>query len=461
MAEYFYGITDTGKRRSRNEDTFFVHETGDKKYIVACVIDGVGGYRGGELAAAIARSIIIRHLKKITSDVKETLLEAIVAANTKIQEQKKQGENEKMACVLTCTVVDIPNNKLWYAHVGDTRIYLLRDASLVKISTDHSAIGFLEETGRLSEEEAMRHPRRNEINKALGFEEDIAVIDDFIETGESPFLPGDTILLCSDGLTDMINSSAITSVLISGNDLSRQARSLIDAANNAGGNDNITAVLIRNNKPLLPKEQSFPPKKKSSDNTDDVQEEEKTLQGKEKRARSKSSKHISTMIFVITSILIAVLAVAFQKKAKPVITKYSPVASIEKDKVLEQLVLKVTDTVKRYALPGSNNLITIPVTITINKDSFYLYGNGTTLMAGDAFKGIAFNILPGAKQIIIDSVVFKNFDVGILVHRNNVVLKNVRFINCRVPMQYDLTLPDTTISGKFIDTIFTKQSKGH
>ncbi len=166
-----------------------------------------------------------------------------------------------MACVLTCVVADIKNNKLWYSHVGDTRIYLLRDHSLVKISTDHSAIGFLEESGRLSEEEAMRHPRRNEINKALGFEEDIAVIEDFIETGESPFLPGDTILLCSDGLTDMVNSSEITTVLNSDMSLSVKTKSLIDAANNAGGNDNITVVLIENNKQPERKKQPLPVRK--------------------------------------------------------------------------------------------------------------------------------------------------------------------------------------------------------
>ena len=139
---------------------------------------------------------------------------AIIAANDKINEEKKEaGINERMACVLTCVVADIKNNKCWYAHVGDTRVYLLRDHSLVKISKDHSDVGFLEESGRLSEEEAMRHPRRNEINKALGFEEDISTPEDFIETGESPFLPGDLLLLCSDGLTDMISSGSIMQVL--------------------------------------------------------------------------------------------------------------------------------------------------------------------------------------------------------------------------------------------------------
>src|SRR5665213_2320352 len=248
MAEYYYGITDKGKCREKNEDTFFAREIINNRFLVAGVIDGVGGYEGGDIAAGIARSVIMKNLETLSENVIEGLRQAIIAANDKINEEKKvAGINERMACVLTCVVADIKNNKCWYAHVGDTRIYLMRDHSLVKISKDHSVVGFLEESGRLSEEEAMRHPRRNEINKALGFEQDISSPEDFIETGESPFLPGDQLLLCSDGLTDMISSEAIMSRLTSEKDISSKAGSLINAANDAGGNDHITAVLVENN----------------------------------------------------------------------------------------------------------------------------------------------------------------------------------------------------------------------
>lgn len=215
MAEYFYGITDKGKRREKNEDTFFVREISSTTLLIAGVIDGVGGYQGGDIAAEIARSVILEKLESISGgNVIESLREAIITANAKINETKKeQAVNEQMACVLTCMVADKKNNICWFAHVGDTRLYLLRDHSLVKLSNDHSVVGFLEESGRLSEEEAMRHPKRNEINKALGFEENIT--KDFIETGESPFLPGDQLLLCSDGLTDMINSATILQVMTS------------------------------------------------------------------------------------------------------------------------------------------------------------------------------------------------------------------------------------------------------
>ncbi len=257
MAEYFYGITDKGKRREKNEDTFFAREIPGTQLLVAGVIDGVGGYQGGDIAAEIARSVILKSLETISGDVIESLRQAIIAANVKINEAKKEeAANEQMACVLTCMVADKKNNTCWYAHVGDTRIYLLRDHSLVKLSKDHSAVGFLEESGRLSEDEAMRHPRRNEINKALGFEEDISSPEDFIETGESPFLPGDQLLLCSDGLTDMIDSAKIMQVLIAENDMACKARALVDAANEAGGNDNITVVLVQNDN--WPKEKPEP-----------------------------------------------------------------------------------------------------------------------------------------------------------------------------------------------------------
>ena len=120
-----------------------------------------------------------------------------------------------MACVLTLVLADVEENKFYYAHVGDTRLYLLRDNSLVKVSNDHSFVGFLEDNGRLTEEAAMRHPKRNEINKALGFDEEQLLQPDYIETAESPFLPSDILLLCSDGLSDMINQKTITSILTS------------------------------------------------------------------------------------------------------------------------------------------------------------------------------------------------------------------------------------------------------
>src|SRR5687767_15515119 len=167
MAETFFGITDTGKLRKNNEDTFIAEPVSNGQLIAACVIDGVGGYAGGELAARLAREAIIGHLNVIPDDIVNIIKGALVFANEKIYKEKQVSEqNEQMACVVTLALADVSNNKFYYAHVGDTRLYLLRDKTLVKVTSDHSVVGFLEESGRLSEEAAMNHPKRNEINKA-------------------------------------------------------------------------------------------------------------------------------------------------------------------------------------------------------------------------------------------------------------------------------------------------------
>ncbi len=461
MGEYFYGITDKGKRREKNEDTFFVREIINKQFLVACVIDGVGGYQGGDVAAAIARSVIMKHLETLSKDVIVNLQQAIVAANTKINEQKKAGaKNERMACVLTCAVADIKNNKCWYAHVGDTRIYLLRDHSLIKISKDHSAVGFLEESGRLSEEEAMRHPRRNEINKALGFEEDITIADDFIETGESPFLSGDLLLLCSDGLTDMISSGTITSVLTSNKNLAAKAKALVDAANDAGGNDNITAVLVENNKqPIQKPEPVIVERKKDTIATVMVDNEVSPL--KDIATVKKNSRNlVSFLTLFLMMLLVVLLMVVSQKKNKPAAN--SAVAAVQSPKKIneqfQQLVSHLNDSTKTYLFQQKGTILELNDPIVINKDSFRLSGNGATITADSLYKGPAIIINSAAKHIVLDSLIFKNFDVGIVVQKNNITLRHIRFINCRVPVQYSFSFRDSVVSGRFKDSIFITNS---
>jgi serine/threonine protein phosphatase PrpC len=263
MAKNFVGLTDTGRQRTNNEDTF-IAEVLPKPFITACVIDGLGGYEGGEVAAALAREAIVNTLSRGADDIISLLKQSIIYASQSIQEAKKNPSNENynhMACVVTLSLVDIAGNKFYYAHVGDTRLYLLRDKSLIKITKDQSFVGFLEDNGRLTEEEAMQHPKRNEINKALGF--DMAVdATDYIETGESPFLPGDMLLLCSDGLTDMINSQTMTNILNSDQSLQQKATALVQSANDAGGNDNITVVLVQNDKKQIQQEAIKPASQK-------------------------------------------------------------------------------------------------------------------------------------------------------------------------------------------------------
>jgi serine/threonine protein phosphatase PrpC len=252
MADQFFGLTDTGKQRDNNEDTFIAQQSAGNRFIIACVIDGVGGYTGGEVAAALAREAILQRLDKPSGEIIPLIIDCFNQANENILKEKKQNhEYSSMACVATLALIDIEHNQFYYAHVGDTRLYLLRDASLVKISHDQSFVGFLEDSGRLTEEEAMNHAKRNEINKALGFETSLAKDSEYIETGQSPFLPGDMLLLCSDGLTDMVGTAEITGIITQNSSLKDKCRELITAANQHGGKDNITVVLAQNNREAI------------------------------------------------------------------------------------------------------------------------------------------------------------------------------------------------------------------
>ncbi|MDE3185055.1 MAG: serine/threonine-protein phosphatase [Bacteroidota bacterium] len=462
MAEYFYGITDKGKRREKNEDTFFAREIPGTQLLVAGVIDGVGGYQGGDIAAEIARSVILESLESISGDnVIESLRQAIIAANKKINEAKKEEPaNELMACVLTCVVADKKNHICWYAHVGDTRIYLLRDDSLVKLSNDHSVVGFLEESGRLSEDEAMRHPRRNEINKALGFEEDISLPEDFVETGESPFLPGDQLLLCSDGLTDMINSAKIMQVLIAENDIASKVQALVDAANEAGGNDNITAILIQNDNWPNQKGEPLVIERKKAETATPVITNEALPKTELNRAKKKSRRIMALMVIILIGLGAVSLTAAFQKNKKKV-TPNPVTLTIEKkpNGRLTQLEASVSDLSKSYSLPRDKATLPLNAPLTISKDSFYLSGNGAVFVAGNSYTGPAFIIDAAVKNMVLDSVVFQNFDVGLVIQKNNITFRHVRFINCRIPVQYVVAFKDSVISGKFKDSLFITPTK--
>jgi serine/threonine protein phosphatase PrpC len=461
MAEYFYGITDKGKCREKNEDTFFAREIINNRFLVAGVIDGVGGYEGGDIAAGIASSVILQNLETISEDVIDALRHAIIAANLKINEEKRETSiHEQMACVLTCVVADIQNNKCWYAHVGDTRIYLIRDHSLVKISKDHSVVGFLEESGRLSEEEAMRHPRRNEITKALGFEEDIDTPEDFIETGESPFLPGDVLLLCSDGLTDMVSSGTIMKVLTSEKSLDSKAKALVEAANAAGGNDNITAVLVENNSWPKQKPELISPKRKKNKIATPF-ETNKSMPIEDRTPPKKNRQTTIAFLAVLLILLAAVfISVGFQKNNKSTLANISPFKTEKKkDGQLLQLISHANDSSKNYALSPGNTRLELAGPIVITKDSFRLSGYGAVLMADSLYKGPAFIVNATAKHIVLDSLIFQNFDIGIIIQKNNITFRNIRFINCRVPVQYLVSFPDSVISGRFKDSIFITKSK--
>ena len=134
-------------------------------------------------------------------------------------------------------------------------------------------------------------------------------------------------------------------------------------------------------------------------------------------------------------------------------------AAKEKNQQLPELISHVNDSSKTYAVPAIKTNLEIADPIIINKDSFRLSGNGVKLIADSLYKGPAFIINPGAKHIVLDSLVLENFDVGIVVQKNNITFRKVRFTNCRIPVQYLLSFPDSVLSGRFKDSIFITQSK--
>ncbi|MDB5249387.1 MAG: serine/threonine-protein phosphatase [Segetibacter sp.] len=466
MAENYFGITDTGKMRSNNEDTFIARKVLNDQYIAACVIDGVGGYEGGEVAARLAHDAILDHLKSSSADLILQMKEAIAAANEAIYAEKQVSKgNEQMACVLTLALADIANNKFYYVHVGDTRLYLLRDKSLVKVTRDHSFVGFLEDSGRLSEEAAMRHPKRNEINKALGFDSQIRT-PDYIETGESPFLPGDTILLCSDGLSDMISNSAITAILNTDKSLAAKGKLLINAANDAGGKDNITAVIVENNKSPLKQTATKPAisvKKNDSLKSEEAVSEVKKSEPEITAVKTKKRRSIIPFLFFLCILLLgAFLWVLYQgyynKKVHEDQVKNTVVPQ-KKRNAQEQLFLDSINGTKTSEVFVLNQADAPPIIITdsiyVNKDSLHIIGNGVTLVSDTTYKGPALTVSSSCKYLLLDSLTLENFDIGVLVKNPGLHLKNVKFKNCRIPVQYNFVFPERPIvNGRFADTIF-------
>ncbi len=232
--------TDEGRQRANNEDRAFI----DPDLGVFMVIDGVGGQAAGEEAAAIAEEMLRERLKRPTGSVPSRIREAITMANNEIFDRAQNDEECKgMACVLTVAVLDA--NQMFVGHVGDTRLYKVCQGKIRKVTHDHSPVGEREDRGEISEVDAMAHPRRNEVYRDVGSEHHDTHEEDFIEILTEPFEPDSAWLMCTDGLTDLVTSGQIHETINRhGGDLSTVVTELINAANEAGGTDNITVVYI-------------------------------------------------------------------------------------------------------------------------------------------------------------------------------------------------------------------------
>ena len=232
--------SDRGRLRDGNEDRVHV----DTSHGIFVVVDGVGGHAAGEVAATIAVDVIAQRLSRPLWSPEQRVREAIALANNEILAQAGESPARTgMTCVLTVAL--LTDRVVTVGHVGDTRLYRLDAHGMRKLTHDHSPVGEREDAGELTETEAMRHPRRNEVFRDVGSAFHAPGDPDFIEIVEAPFDERCALLLCSDGLTDMVSASAIERLIRQhAGEPQRLAEALVLAANEAGGKDNISVIYV-------------------------------------------------------------------------------------------------------------------------------------------------------------------------------------------------------------------------
>lgn len=224
--------TDTGRHRSGNEDASLAQAP------VFVLADGMGGAQSGEVASQIAVDAFVAGLPE-HGTAEERLAAVVRRANGEIHRRSvSEAENAGMGTTLTAAY--LTGDAVAIAHVGDSRAYLVRDGELRRLTQDHSLVEELLRGGKLTEQQALAHPQRSIITRALGPDPDVQV-----DTWTYPLLDGDVVLLCSDGLTDMLAEHEVRELIVSAADLPAAADRLIEHANAAGGRDNITVVMFR------------------------------------------------------------------------------------------------------------------------------------------------------------------------------------------------------------------------
>ena len=227
------GLTDTGRRRRQNEDAFVCDPP------LFAIADGMGGAQAGELASRLAAAAIEEAASAVNDE--DDVVAVVRAANALIFERSLHDPAVAgMGTTATVALVDERAGMLTLAHVGDSRAYRYRAGELEQLTTDHSLVAELVRSGRLTEAEAAVHPHRSVITRALGTEAEVEV-----DTRALDVAPGDLVLLCSDGLSAMVRHDEIARVIeASGRDPHAAAGALVEAANEHGGDDNVTVVVF-------------------------------------------------------------------------------------------------------------------------------------------------------------------------------------------------------------------------
>ena len=235
------GLTDVGIKRHSNQDTFAVITLPDSS-VLAVVCDGMGGANSGNIASQKATEVITSFFERSyrkgldAAGITALLQSAILSANIEIFDlASKKKELSGMGTTVVAAYVS--NEFTVISHIGDSRAYLI-DTEVTQLTRDHSVVQFLIENGKLTYEEARVHPRRNVITRALGIEAEVLV-----DSGEFKIKEGQSLLLCSDGLSNFITKEEIKDIF-DNLDIQDVVKALVDKANNNGGGDNITVVTV-------------------------------------------------------------------------------------------------------------------------------------------------------------------------------------------------------------------------
>ena len=238
-----YCETNKGLMRENNEDSFIVEES--ERYNLYAVADGMGGHKAGEVASSIAIEVI-RDCFKINilkEDFKAPtfIIESIDAANDRIRKEAlNKDEYSGMGTTITMAVIDLDVNIIYIANVGDSRAYIIRNDEIIQITEDHTYVNELIKDGEITREEAKHHPKRNVITRAVGSEEYVHA-----DIFEIELIDNDVILLCTDGLTTHLSDEKILST-IKEFGCEEGVQRLIKLANDSGGTDNITVIIVDN-----------------------------------------------------------------------------------------------------------------------------------------------------------------------------------------------------------------------
>lgn len=235
-----FSMTDAGRKRDMNQDYVYGSDTAVGKlpnlFVVA---DGMGGHKAGDYASRVAVEVMAEYIKNDESGLPVAALRKGIEEANRIVLRASLIDIDKEGMGTTIVAAVIDDDKLIAGNVGDSRLYIVNEHSIKQVTVDHSYVEEMIRCGRIAREDARNHPDKNMITRAVGVFPKVDV--DFFETKVEP---GDTVLLCTDGLTNMVEDEEIKRIILGQRDIVEKTESLVEAANRNGGTDNITVLLV-------------------------------------------------------------------------------------------------------------------------------------------------------------------------------------------------------------------------